>query len=375
MEGGNVIRLSPIGSPSFRRLNSPRRECKKCHFQFSVRKSGERSRKKPKVVIEDVESGVDEKIPKQNTTYGLLVGSFGSLEDTILEKGSGTCDRKGTFGRLVWSRKFVLIFHELSMTGAPLAMLELATEFLSCGATISVIVLNKKGGLMPELSRRKIKVLEDESGLRFKTAMKADLIIAGSAVCCSWIGENNAGTTEKIVKKRMSLRDAVRKEMGLTDDDMLVVTLSTIYPGKGHLLLLEWTRLVIEQGSLIKNKDSILTDHDYYYSRTLHQKKEESLKILIGSAGSECNKSVLWTPVTTLVASLYAAADVYVMNSQGLGETFGRVTIEAMAFGLPEHLGELHTIAYVRGDYFLGRKWEEVALFRGEKLLPFSLIA
>ncbi|PNX96798.1 UDP-glycosyltransferase-like protein [Trifolium pratense] len=83
-------------------------------------------------------------------------------------------------------------------------------------------------------------------------------------------------------------------------------------------------------------------------------KKKQSLKILIGSVGSKSNevdyvksmisllsqhsnlsKSVLWTPATTHVASLYSAADVYVINSQGSGETFGRVTIEAMAFGLP----------------------------------------
>lgn len=47
------------------------------------------------------------------------------------------------------------------------------------------------------------------------------------------------------------------------------------------------------------------------------------------------SKTVLWTPAATRVAALYAAADVYVINAQGLGETFGRVTIEAMAFGLP----------------------------------------
>ncbi|KAJ0810320.1 putative glycosyl transferase, family 1 [Helianthus annuus] len=38
---------------------------------------------------------------------------------------------------------------------------------------------------------------------------------------------------------------------------------------------------------------------------------------------------------TTRVASLYSAVDIYVINSQGIGETFGRVTIEAMAFGIP----------------------------------------
>ncbi|KAL0319210.1 UNVERIFIED_CONTAM: N-acetyl-alpha-D-glucosaminyl L-malate synthase [Sesamum angustifolium] len=432
----------------------------------SGRRSRKKSRGKLKVVTEDVESDVEiqeEEIPKQNTTYGFLVGPFGSVEDKILEwspeKRSGTCDRKGAFARLVWSRKFVLIFHEMSMTGAPLAMLELATEFLSCGATISVIVLNKKGGLMPELARRKIKVLEDKTDLSFKTAMKADLIIAGSAVCSSWIEqylsrtvlgstqimwwimenrreyfnrsklvlnrvkkliflsesqskqwlawceEENihlnsepalvplsvndelafvAGipcslntpsfTTENMLEKRQALRSTVRKEMGLTDDDMLVISLSSINPGKGQLLLLESARLMIEQQLQINtsdSKDSILIDHDYY-SRALLQnriigggssegstfhagtKYISSPRIFTNKVGSKSNKvpyvkalltylsthsnlskSVLWTPATTRVASLYAAADVYAMNSQGVGETFGRVTIEAMAFGLP----------------------------------------
>ncbi|KAK6148902.1 hypothetical protein DH2020_016427 [Rehmannia glutinosa] len=102
----------------------------------SRRSSRKKIQNKTKVVVEDVESEVDvqvEEIPKQNTTYGFLVGPFGSVEDSILEwspeKRRGTCDRKGAFARLVWSRKFVLIFHELSMTGAPLAMMELATSF------------------------------------------------------------------------------------------------------------------------------------------------------------------------------------------------------------------------------------------------------
>ncbi|CAH1422583.1 unnamed protein product [Lactuca virosa] len=112
-------------------------------------------------------------------------------EDKVLEwsptKRSGTCDRKSQFARLVWSRKFVLIFHELSMTGAPLSMMELATELLSCGATVSVVALSRRGGLLTELARKKIRVLEDKDKISFKTAMKADLVIAGSAVCSSWI--------------------------------------------------------------------------------------------------------------------------------------------------------------------------------------------
>ncbi|XP_014502127.1 uncharacterized protein LOC106762638 [Vigna radiata var. radiata] len=416
-------------------------------------------------------------IPTANSTYGLLVGPFGSVEDRILEwspeKRSGTCNRKEDFARLVWSRRFILIFHELSMTGAPLSMMELGTELLSCGATVSAVVLSKKGGLMSELTRRRIKVVEDKADLSFKTAMKADLVIAGSAVCASWIEqyiehfpagasqvawwimENRreyfdrskdvlgrvkmlvflsesqskqwqkwceeeriklrsypeivplsvndelafvAGipstlntpsfSTEKMVEKKQLLRESVRKEIGLTDNDMLVISLSSINPGKGQLLLLESVSSVLEQGLLQDDKkmkkvstmkEGISTLARKHRNRKLlpvmkngkvasndilSRRKQvlpndkgtiqQSLKLLIGSVGSKSNKadyvksllnfveqhpntskSIFWTPATTRVASLYSAADVYVINSQGLGETFGRVTIEAMAFGLP----------------------------------------
>ncbi|KAK6284586.1 hypothetical protein POUND7_003538 [Theobroma cacao] len=453
-----------------------------------------RGKRKATINIENGETeGQEHEILQKNSTYGLLVGPFGSVEDRILEwspeKRSGTCDRKGDFARLVWSRRLVLVFHELSMTGAPISMMELATELLSCGATVSAVVLSKKGGLMSELARRRIKVIEDRADLSFKTAMKADLVIAGSAVCASWIDQYIAhfpaggsqiawwimenrreyfdrsklvlhrvkmliflselqskqwltwcqeeniklrsqpalvplavndelafvagipcslntpsAIPEKMLEKRQLLRDAVRKEMGLTDNDMLVMSLSSINTGKGQLLLLEAAGLMIDQDPLqtdsevtksldIRQDQSTLTvkhhlrgllqkssdvdvsstdlrlfasvngtnavsiDSSHRRRNMLFDSKgtqEQALKILIGSVGSKSNKmpyvkeilrflsqhaklseSVLWTPATTHVASLYSAADVYVMNSQGLGETFGRVTVEAMAFGLP----------------------------------------
>ncbi|CAN1168250.1 N-acetyl-alpha-D-glucosaminyl L-malate synthase [Linum perenne] len=425
-----------------------------------------RGRKKAKIEDESNEPEVQElDIPKRNTSYGLLVGPFGTTEDQILgwsrEKRTGTCDRKGAFARLVWSRKFVLIFHELSMTGAPLSMLELATELLSCGATVSVVVLSRKGGLMPELAKRRIKVLDDRADMSFKAAMKADLVIAGSAVCTSWIDQyitrfpaggsqivwwimenrreyfdrskivldrvkmvvflsesqsrqwltwcegegiklrsppavvelsvndelafvagipcslnSPSSTPEMMLEKKQLLRSSVRREMGLNDNDMLVMSLSSINPGKGQLLLLESAKLLAEHDTVQRDPSNLADkhhlrsllqdphrlgepseDHSLRLRRVLSDDgvaQEPVLKVLVGSVGSKSNKipyvkeilgfvsqhsnlskSVLWTPSTTRVASLYSAADVYVINSQGIGETFGRVTIEAMAFGLP----------------------------------------
>lgn len=462
--------------PSRRKASSKKKKSKRSS------RGKARGKNKPKVEIKnnDIEEQEPE-IPETNSTYGLLVGPFGSTEDRILEwspqKRSGTCNRKGDFARLVWSRRFILIFHELSMTGAPLSMMELATELLSCGATVSAVALSRKGGLMSELARRRIKLLEDKADLSFKTAMKADLVIAGSAVCASWIEqyiehfpagasqvawwimenrreyfnrtkgvldrvkmlvflsesqskqwqkwceEENiklrsrpeiiplsvndelafvAGIpstlntpsfdTDKMIEKKQLLRESVRKEMGLTDHDMLVISLSSINPGKGQLLLLESAISVVEHGQLQDDKKMKKSSNIKEGLSTLTRKQrirkllpmlkdgkvalkdisinslsrrkqvlpnnktttQQSLKVLIGSVGSKSNKAdyvksllsflaqhpntsktVLWTPSTTQVASLYSAADVYVINSQGLGETFGRVTIEAMAFGLP----------------------------------------
>jgi hypothetical protein len=61
-------------------------------------------------------------------------------------------------------------------------------------------------------------------------------------------------SADKMIEKKQLLRESVRKEMGLTDNDMLVISLSSINPGKGQLLLLESASSVIEHGLLQDDK-------------------------------------------------------------------------------------------------------------------------
>jgi len=61
-------------------------------------------------------------------------------------------------------------------------------------------------------------------------------------------------STDKMIEKRQLLRESIRKEMGLTDDDMLVISLSSINPGKGQLLLLESVSSVVEHEQLQDDK-------------------------------------------------------------------------------------------------------------------------
>ncbi|XP_058226835.1 uncharacterized protein LOC131335479 [Rhododendron vialii] len=378
-------------------------------------------------------------LSRNSTAAGLIVGPFYSTEDRILEKRpTGGCDENGDFARVVRGRKFVVVMHELSMTGAPISMMELATELLLCEANVSVVVLDRGGGLMVELKRRKIKVVKDKGIVSFKTAVEADLVIPGSAVCASWIEQyrarfpgsqseniawwimenlrqyyemsrhvlnrvkmlifliepqskewlawcaedkinldsqkilvaplsvndelasvagfssssdtSSSSGPEVMLDKRKELRKAVREEMGLKDSDVVVMCLGSINGVKGQLLFLESAAQMVDGKEL--SREANITE---VVSESEGVLQEQTLKILIGSLWSRStdwgyleamlriiyqhpnlSKLVLWTPTATRVAALYTAADVYVTNSQeNVGETFGRVTIEAMAFGLP----------------------------------------
>jgi len=161
---------------------------------------------------------------------------------------------------------------------------------------------------------------------------------------------------EKMRVKRQILRESVRTELGITDSDMLVMSLSSINPTKGQLLLLESIALALSErgqesqrnhkGIIRKEKVSLSSKHRLRgssrqmksVSLTLDnglRREKQELKVLLGSVGSKSNKvgyvkemlsflsnsgnlskSVMWTPATTRVASLYSAADVYVTNSQ-----------------------------------------------------------
>lgn len=117
----------------------------------------------------------------------MFVGLFSLIEDRIFEwsfeKRIGICDRNELFVRLVWFRNFVLIFYELSMTGVLFLMLEFVIEFLSCGVIVNVVVFSRRGGLIDEFIRRRIKVIDDKVEYSFKVVMKVDFVIVGLVVC------------------------------------------------------------------------------------------------------------------------------------------------------------------------------------------------
>lgn len=448
-----------------------------------IRKKG---RKLSKMLVQpndEIEETHIEEIPDKNISYGLIVGPFDKIEENVVNQSHvkrKTCvNRKGEFARIVYSQNIILIFHELHTTGLSLSMLELGAEILNCGGSVSAIVLNKKGGLIRELNKRRIKMIKDKGMPSYKTAKKVDLIIAGSIKCSSWIepylnhypagsgqilwwiienareyfnqskhllnrvkiltfisetqskqwlswceeekikfyfqpmvaplsvneelafvagipSSSNASafSVEKMAGRKDVLRSAVRNKMGLDDNDVLFMSLSSLNPQMGQHLLLEAALLVAEHKVSLKDtnnyklleeeKSSLIANQNQSVkpvllatnktqkvistsvnSKKKKKRKERSLrnllskvenkhlKILIGSmkaSGSkvsyveeilkflskhkDLSKSVLWSP-TNHAAALYSAADVYVTNTQGIGETFDMSTVEAMAFSLP----------------------------------------
>ncbi|XP_027353847.1 uncharacterized protein LOC113864397 isoform X2 [Abrus precatorius] len=137
---------------------------------------------------------------------------------------------------------------------------------------------------------------------------------------------------EDNVAKRV-LREHVRESLGVRNDDLLFAIINSVSRGKGQDLFL----------------------HSFYQSLQLIQEKKLQLPslhaVIVGSDMNaqtkfemEMRKFVIERKIqdrvhfvnkSLAVAPYLASIDVLVQNSQGRGECFGRITIEAMAFRLP----------------------------------------
>jgi len=114
---------------------------------------------------------------------------------------------------------------------------------------------------------------EERITLRFQPAyvpLSVNDELAFTAGLYSWSG------AEKINEKRKLLRALVRRELGLNDNDMLVISLSSINSGKGQLLFLESTKSVLENESFQddnKMQNSSKVEDIYTLARRHHLRK------------------------------------------------------------------------------------------------------
>ncbi len=125
-------------------------------------------------------------------------------------------------------------------------------------------------------------------------------------------------------------RDDIRRRLGVSQDEFLLLSLGSFEPRKGQRMLIRTIAELVARSKL-------------------------PIKLLVVGLGRRSDRSALLKDLTkdeaivlspartyvqqSAIASFYLASDAFVMNSQGVakarGEAFGRVTTEAMAFGLP----------------------------------------
>jgi glycosyltransferase involved in cell wall biosynthesis len=124
-----------------------------------------------------------------------------------------------------------------------------------------------------------------------------------------------------------SLRSRTRRALGLAPRDFAVTLVGSHLPQKGYDLLLGAVSLLRRSRPELRIELLLIGFADEGAKRAYLQGLPEATRQTLAERRA--------LTVTAALAPYYAASDAFVMNSQGLGENFGRVTIEAMAFGLP----------------------------------------
>lgn len=119
-------------------------------------------------------------------------------------------------------------------------------------------------------------------------------------------------------------RKAVRDELGVTDNDLMILLPGTVCERKGqHDLVLALQKINADCRQRVKC--FIVGDQPNSYSKKLHE--------LVEGLPVELRQRVLILPTTPGIVKYYKAADIFVCTSRI--ESFPRIVLEAMAFHIP----------------------------------------
>ncbi len=289
-------------------------------------------------------------------------------------------------------KSIMLLTHEISYSGAPLFLLEVCKYLKRSGANVQVYTL--RGNITHDniFTSNHIPILPFEKAM--EAASESDLIIANTAYCGPlirkllninpalnnkliwWIHENDymkyndnflglkhvkfvlfdstnqcntwkykyfsektnctviyPGLRESIEKASYNTiseqeRIKLRYRYGLDPKDFVLLIIGEFSDRKGQSLLLKTVGNLAKSGFLARLKVQIIGFENEKQKNNFYKKLHPFEKQVIS------NGKLLWTKKAEL-SEHYAISDVFVMNSQGYGEPFGLVTLEAMAFKLP----------------------------------------
>ncbi len=122
-------------------------------------------------------------------------------------------------------------------------------------------------------------------------------------------------------------REAIRRKLGVGQDDFLLTLFVNESPRKGQELFMRTVGRLLERRPTLPLKVLLA-------GFGVHDRRDFLNRLSPMERRATGGTLRTWYFMEDL-RPLYAASDAYVMNSQGVGENFGRVTTEAMAFHLP----------------------------------------
>lgn len=152
----------------------------------------------------EVRAGVPPTIPGAPWRRAFEGSSTGGVDGKAPDPvcGVGSLMGPSPFRAAVSGRHLLLVMHEASLTGAPLALAELAAQARACGAqAVQLVLLNwqTKGvaarGAPGAAQRRLLKwlraqgvhVLKGKGSSSYAAANASDVVILGSATCARWL--------------------------------------------------------------------------------------------------------------------------------------------------------------------------------------------
>jgi glycosyltransferase involved in cell wall biosynthesis len=290
-------------------------------------------------------------------------------------------------------KRVLLLSHEFSLTGAPLMLLEAGRSLLRAQAQVDIVNLGWRQDCFPDSFLDGFRLLPTETSAH--EAESADLIIANTAVAKEWIRNtlthhpsiarkliwwihelhtdiHGAGMeclewvacalfdshacietwrafgckmpartavvhlavkddfvagANRMIRDGGVLRREVREKLGVGKGDLLLSLFGTYEPRKGQDSLTRTIGRMLEKEPGLPLKLLFIGFLTQEAIRHFHEQLTPVQRLAL-------------TPARTLayetdLMPYYFASDAFVMNSQPPGEPFGRVTLEAMAFGLP----------------------------------------
>ncbi|KAL1207774.1 hypothetical protein V5N11_014550 [Cardamine amara subsp. amara] len=287
------------------------------------------------------------------------------------------------------SKLVLLVSHELSLSGGPLLLMELA--FLLRGVDAEVVwITNQKPVEEDEVVKvlehkmldRGVKLISAKSQKAIDTALKSDLVVLNTAVAGKWLDAVLKDNVPKVLPKvlwwihemraeywknrtharlgikmpktyvvhlgnskelmevaedsfaKRVLREQVRESLGVRNEDILFGIINSVSRGKGQDLFI---RAFHESLNIIKETKKLEapTMHAVVVGSDMSAQTKFETELRNFVQEKKLQKIVHFVNKTMKVAPYLAAIDVLVQNSQARGECFGRITIEAMAFKLP----------------------------------------